>query len=52
MGRFIKWPRADTGQFNITDPYSGQPSDAGEFFLNGTLLRWSINRLDPAAQPA
>ncbi|MDD1722086.1 MAG: C25 family cysteine peptidase [Methanothrix sp.] len=49
MGRFIKWPRVDMGQFNVTDPYSGQPSDAVNSFLNGTLLRWSINRLDPGS---
>ncbi|MDD1736690.1 MAG: C25 family cysteine peptidase [Methanothrix sp.] len=47
MGRLIKWPRADTGQVNITDPYSGQPSDAVNSFLNGSLLRCSINRLEP-----
>lgn len=47
MGRLIKWPRADAGQVNITDPYSGQPSDAVNSFLNGSLLRWSISRLEP-----
>ena len=47
MGRLIKWPRVEMGQFNVTDPYSGQPSDAVNSFLNGSLLRWSISRLEP-----
>ena len=47
MGRLIKWPRAEMGQVNVTDPYTGQPSDAMNSFLNGSMLRWSINRLEP-----
>jgi uncharacterized repeat protein (TIGR01451 family) len=47
MGRLIKWPRVDMGQTNITDPYSGQPTDVVNSFLNGSLLRWSISRLEP-----
>jgi hypothetical protein len=47
MGRFIKWPRPQMGEANITDPYSGQPSNAINAFLNGSMLRWNINRLEP-----
>ncbi len=47
MGRLIKWPRAEMGQVNVTDPFTGQPSDAVNSFLNGSMLRWSINRLEP-----
>jgi hypothetical protein len=47
MGRFIKWPRPQMGEANVTDPYSGQPSNAINAFLNGSMLRWNINRLDP-----
>ena len=47
MGRFIKWPRPAKGEVNVTDPYSGQPSDATNAFLNGSLLRWNLNRLEP-----
>ena len=32
---------------NVTDPYSGQPSVATSAFLNGSLLRWNINKLEP-----
>ena len=47
MGRLIKWLRPQRGEANITDPYSGQPSDAMNAFLNGSMLRWNINRLEP-----
>ncbi len=47
MGRFIKWPRPQIGEANITDPYSGLPSDAINSFLNGSMLRWNMNRLEP-----
>ncbi len=47
MGRFIKWPRPQRGEANVTDPYSGQPSDAINAFLNGSMLRWNMNRLEP-----
>ena len=47
MGRLIKWPRPQKGEVNITDPYSGQPSDAINAFLNGSMLRWNINKLEP-----
>ncbi|MEI8004272.1 MAG: cell wall-binding repeat-containing protein, partial [Methanothrix sp.] len=47
MGRLIKWPRPQRGEANITDPYSGQPSDAKNAFLNGSMLRWNINKLEP-----
>ncbi len=47
MGRFIKWPRPQMGEANVTDPYSGQPSNAINAFLNGSMLRWNINRLEP-----
>jgi hypothetical protein len=47
MGRFIKWPRPQRGEANVTDPYSGKPSDAINAFLNGSMLRWNINRLEP-----
>jgi len=47
MGRFIKWPRPQKGTANITDPYSSQPSNATNAFMNGSMLRWNIDRLDP-----
>jgi len=47
MGRFIKWPRPQEGEANITDPYTGQPSNAMNSFLNGSMLRWNVNRLEP-----
>jgi hypothetical protein len=47
MGRLIKWPRPQRGEANVTDPYSGQPSDAINAFLNGSMLRWNINKLEP-----
>ncbi len=47
MGRLLKWPRPDKGEVNITDPYTGQPTDATSAFLNGSLLRWNIRRLQP-----
>ncbi|HEX7444810.1 MAG TPA: C25 family cysteine peptidase, partial [Methanothrix sp.] len=47
MGRLIKLPSSVTGEVNITDPYSGQPSVATTAFLNGSLLRWNLNRLEP-----
>jgi hypothetical protein len=47
LGRLIKWPRPSLGEVNVTDPYSGQPSDAASAFLNGSLLRWNLHRLDP-----
>ncbi|MCX6672823.1 MAG: cell wall-binding repeat-containing protein, partial [Methanothrix sp.] len=47
MGRLIKWPRPQRGEANVTDPYSGRPSDAINAFLNGSMLRWNINRLEP-----
>ncbi len=47
MGRLIKWPRPEKGEANVTDPYGGQPSDAINAFLNGSMLRWNINRLEP-----
>jgi hypothetical protein len=47
MGRFIKMPRQSLGEVNVTDPYSGQPSVATSAFLNGSLLRWNIDKLAP-----
>lgn len=47
MGRLIKWPRTQRGEANITDPYSGQPSDARSAFFNGSMLRWNIKKLEP-----
>ncbi|MFZ3149529.1 MAG: C25 family cysteine peptidase [Methanothrix sp.] len=47
MGRFIKWPRSQMGETNVTDPYTGLPSDAINAFLNGSMLRWNINKLEP-----
>jgi len=47
MGRLIKWPRPQNGEANVTDPFSGKPSDAINAFLNGSMLRWNINKLDP-----
>ncbi|MBP8624146.1 MAG: hypothetical protein KBI12_04840 [Methanothrix sp.] len=47
MGRYIKWPRSESGEVNITDPYTGGPSDAVNSFLNGSMLRWNINKLEP-----
>ncbi len=47
MGRLIKWPRPSAGEVNVTDPYSGLPSDAESAFLNGSLLRWNLYRLEP-----
>jgi hypothetical protein len=47
LGRLIKWPRPEKGEVNITDPYSGEPSDDINSFLNGSMLRWNINKLDP-----
>ena len=47
MGRLIKWPRPQMGEANITDPFSGLTSNAMNAFLNGSMLRWNIKRLDP-----
>jgi len=47
MGRLIKWPRASKGEVNVTDPYTGLPTDANSAFLNGSLLRWNLVRLKP-----
>ncbi|MCU0637186.1 MAG: C25 family cysteine peptidase [Methanothrix sp.] len=47
MGRLIKWPRPERGIANFTDPYSGEISNARNAFQNGSMLRWSINRLAP-----
>ena len=47
MGRLIKLPGFATGEVNVTDPYSGQPSVATTAFLNGSLLRWNLNKLEP-----
>jgi len=47
MGRLIKWPRASKGNVNVTDPYTGLPTDANSAFLNGSLLRWNLVRLRP-----
>jgi len=47
MGRLIKWPRPQRGEANVTDPFSGRPSDAINAFLNGSMLRWNINKLEP-----
>jgi len=47
MGRLIKWPRASKGEVNVTDPYTGLPTDANSAFLNGSLLRWNLVRLRP-----
>ena len=47
MGRFIKLPRSENGDVNVTDPYSGRPTVATTAFLNGSLLRWNLNRLEP-----
>jgi hypothetical protein len=47
MGRFIKWPRPTNGEVNVTDPYSGLPSNATNAFLNGSMLRWNLDKLDP-----
>jgi hypothetical protein len=46
MGRFIKWPRPSIGKVNVTDPYTGLPSNATSAFLNGSMLRWNLDRLD------
>ncbi|HNX39064.1 MAG TPA: C25 family cysteine peptidase [Methanothrix sp.] len=47
LGRYIKWPRSEEGEINVTDPYSGGPSDAFNAFFNGTMLRWNLNKLEP-----
>jgi len=47
MGRLIKWPRTGMGEANVTDPISGKTSDAVNAFLNGSMLRWNIRRLNP-----
>ena len=47
MGRFIRLPGLGEGLVNITDPYSGLPSVATTAFLNGSLLRWNLNKLEP-----
>ncbi len=47
MGRYIKWPRTESGESNITDPYSAGPSNPANAFLNGSMLRWNINSLEP-----
>ncbi len=47
MGRLIGLPSSANGEVNVTDPYSGQPSVATTAFLNGSLLRWNLNKLDP-----
>lgn len=47
LGRYIKWPRAESGEVIITDPYSGGPSDAVNSFLNGSMLRWNLDKLEP-----
>lgn len=46
-GRLINWPRPTQGSVNITDPYGGQTTDALGALLNGSLLRWKIDQLNP-----
>jgi hypothetical protein len=46
-GRLITWPRPDQGTVNITDPYTGAQSEVTSAFLNGSLLRWKLDKLEP-----
>ena len=47
MGRLIRLTSTAFGEVNVTDPYSKKPSTETSAFLNGSLLRWDFNRLDP-----
>ncbi|NPV61353.1 MAG: hypothetical protein HPY61_01765 [Methanotrichaceae archaeon] len=47
-GRFVSWPRPTLGTVNVTDPYGGQPSDALNSLVNGSLLRWKVDKLGPS----
>ncbi len=46
-GKLVRGLRPTEGAVNVTDPYSGQPSDAVNSFLNGSLLRWELDKLEP-----
>lgn len=46
-GRLITWPRPKQGIVNITDPYTGSQSDVTSAFLNGSMLRWRLDELEP-----
>ncbi|MDD1759797.1 MAG: C25 family cysteine peptidase [Methanothrix sp.] len=46
-GKLIQWPRPSEGEVNITDPYTGLPSDALSTLFNGSLLRWGVDKLEP-----
>ncbi len=45
-GKLIKWPKPSHGIVNITDPYTGKDVGPDSAFLNGSLLRWKLDRLD------
>lgn len=46
-GKLIRWPKASTGNVNITDPYTGEESKPLNAFTDGSLLMWNLDRLDP-----
>ncbi len=46
-GRFILWPNPKEGAVEITDPFSGNDSDLTSSFINGSILKWTLDKLEP-----
>ncbi len=46
-GRLITWPKPSQGTVNVTDPYTGAPTEITGAFLNGSLLKWKLDKLEP-----
>lgn len=46
-GKLVRWPKANQGKVSITDPYTGMEVTPESAFINGSLLRWRLDKLDP-----
>lgn len=46
-GKLLRWPKASIGEVNITDPYTGEESKPLNAFMDGSLLFWNLDKLEP-----
>jgi Peptidase family C25 len=46
-GRLIRWPRPSQGSAEVIDPFTGNEPSEEDALLNGSLLRWKIDKLGP-----
>lgn len=46
-GKLLRWPKASSGKVNITDPYTGEESKPLNAFMDGSLLFWNLDKLEP-----